>query len=114
LIYTKHKENVEFFLVYIKEAHPTDGWQVPVNNKDGILFKQPKKLEERQEVATTCSAKLDIKFPVLVDGMDNKTNADYAAWPDRLYIIGKDGKVAYKGGPGPGGFRVNEMTSCSA
>ena len=82
-----------------------------VNDKQGIRFKQPTNLEERKEVAQTCSAKLDIKFPVVLDGLDNKTNNDYAAWPDRLYIVGKDGKVAYKGGPGPGGFKTAEMAA---
>lgn len=62
-------------------------------------------------MAKTCSAKLDIKFPILLDGMDNKTNADYSAWPDRLYLIGKDGKIVYKGGPGPRGFSVRELTA---
>jgi Iodothyronine deiodinase len=61
-------------------------------------------------VAKTCSAKLDIKFPILLDDMDNKTNTDYSGWPDRLYIVGKDGKIAYKGGPGPRGFNVKEMS----
>lgn len=81
-----------------------------VNETKGILFKQPTKLEEREDVAKTCSAKLDIKFPVLIDGMDNKTNTDYSGWPDRLYVVGKDGKIAYKGRPGPGGFNVKEMS----
>ena len=36
-------------------------------------------------------------------------HAAYAAWPDRLYVVGVDGKIAYQGGPGPGGFRVNEV-----
>lgn len=48
---------------------------------------------------------------MLVDGVDNKTATDYAAWPDRLYIVGADGKIAYKGGLGPGGFKVSEMAA---
>jgi hypothetical protein len=95
--------------VYIKEAHPEDGWKVGANEKAGIKVFQPKTVGERTTVAETCAGKLDIKFPVLLDGMDNKVNNDYAAWPDRLYIVGKDGRIAYKGGPGPGGFRTAEM-----
>ena len=30
-------------------------------------------------------------------------------WTDRHYVIGVDGKIAYQGGPGPGGIRVNEI-----
>jgi len=41
--------------------------------------------------------------------MDNKVEKDYSSWPDRLYVVGQDGKVAYKGGPGPGGFDSAEL-----
>ena len=66
-------------------------------------------MAERDSVAGTCAAKLELTFPFVVDGMDNKAEAAYAGWPDRLYIVRKDGSIAYKGGPGPGGFRVAEM-----
>ena len=52
---------------------------------------------------------LELTMPFLVDREDNKVNAAYAGWPDRLYVIGVDGKVAYKGGPGPGGFKPAEV-----
>ena len=32
-----------------------------------------------------------------------------AAWPDRVYVIDAAGKVAYKGDPGPRGFKVSEV-----
>ena len=62
-------------------------------------------------MAHTCSAKLDIRFPVLVDGIDNKTEQDYAGWPDRLYLVGRDGRIVYKGGPGPAGFKAAELAA---
>ena len=33
----------------------------------------------------------------------------YGGYPDRLYLVGKDGKVVYRGGPGPRGFRPDEL-----
>ena len=45
-----------------------------------------------------------------MDGIDNKTNSDYTAFPDRLYIIDTAGKIAYKSGPGPFGFKTSELT----
>ena len=33
----------------------------------------------------------------------------YAAWPDRLYLIDMEGKVAYAGGIGPSGFKPIEL-----
>lgn len=53
-------------------------------------------------------AKLKISLPCLIDKIDNKVGEAYAGWPDRLYVIGKDGKIVYKGGPGPRGFKPAE------
>jgi Iodothyronine deiodinase len=56
-----------------------------------------------------CVIKLDIHFPTLVDKMDNKVELAYAGWPDRLYLIDKDGRIAYKSRPGPAGFIPSEL-----
>jgi len=66
-------------------------------------------LAERTKTAHQCTATLKLTMPTVIDKEDNAVNSAYAAWPDRLMIVGKDGKVAYKGGPGPGGFKVNEV-----
>ena len=50
----------------------------------------------------------------IVDGIDDKAMRSYEAWPDRLYLIGKDGKVAYKGGPGPFQFKPDELEAAIA
>jgi hypothetical protein len=65
--------------------------------------------EERAERAQQCTATLNLSIPTLVDKADNKVNQDYAGWPDRMYVIGVDGKVAYQGGPGPAGFKPAEV-----
>lgn len=39
----------------------------------------------------------------------NTANACYAAWPERLYVIGTDGRIAYKGGMGPFEFDTDEL-----
>ena len=41
--------------------------------------------------------------------MDNKVELDYSGWPTRQYLIGKDGTIAYKGGPGPVGLKPLEL-----
>lgn len=48
-------------------------------------------------------------IPLLVDSMDNLAEDAYAAWPERLYVIGKDGTILYKGAMGPGGFAPDEV-----
>ncbi len=100
---------MEFLLVYIREAHPTDGGQAPANLRDGVLLESAKNLDQKEEHATSCVRKLNIRFTTLVDDMDNRTESDYSGWPDRLYLVGRSGRVAYKGGPGPGGFRPADL-----
>lgn len=103
-----YKDRVDFRVVYVREAHPEDGWQVPANTRSGVVYKEPKTTDERAEVASACAAGLKITIPILLDGMDNKVEAAYGGWPDRIYVIGKDGKVAYQGRPGPAGFKPAE------
>ena len=43
------------------------------------------------------------------DNMDDKVENAYDAWPDRLYVVDKRGRIVYKGGKGPGGFNPSEM-----
>lgn len=102
-------KEVEFLLVYIREAHPVDGWQTKTNEQEKILVTQPKTLEERQTVAASMCTKLEINLPTVIDGLDDAVGQAYSAWPDRLYLVGKNGKIVYKGGPGPRGFKPEEL-----
>jgi Iodothyronine deiodinase len=95
--------------VYILEAHPTDVWQMESNIKDNVLFASPKNEDEREYVAGACVRKLGIKFPAVIDGFENTTEKAYTGWPDRLYLIGGDGKVLYKSKPGPFGFHPADL-----
>jgi type I thyroxine 5'-deiodinase len=95
---------VQFYVVYIREAHPSDAWQMASNVRDHVIFTDPKTAEERSSVAESCVRKLGIKIPALVDGVGDGVEAAYTGWPDRLYLIGRDGQVKFKSPPGPFGF----------
>ena len=107
-IYQQYKGQVEFFVVYVQEAHPTDGWQTDSNIQEGVLFRQHQSYEEREEVAQSCSLDLHIGLPILIEEIDNAIDEAYGAAPERLYLVGKDGKVAYHGGAGPHFFDLDE------
>jgi len=107
-MYQTYKDRAAFYIVYIREAHPTDGWQVASNERDQVLFADPKTLEQRAEVASACVLGLEMTIPCLLDDMANTANNAYAGWPDRLYVIDKAGRIALKGGPGPRGFKPAE------
>ncbi len=65
-------------------------------------------MEERVEVGASCMIKLALEPPALVDEMDDAVATVYAGVPERLYLIGTDGRVVYKGGMGPMFFRPTE------
>jgi type I thyroxine 5'-deiodinase len=100
--------------VYIREAHPSDAWQMAINVKEEVVFASPKSIEEKTEVAQMCVRKLGIEFPAVVDNFDNSTEVAYSGWPDRLYVIDRQGRIAYKARPGPFGFLPDEMAQTLA
>jgi len=79
------------------------------NTRVGIEFEQPKTFDERIEVASSCCASLEFTMPLVVDTMKNRVEKAYSAFPDRLYIIDQEGRVAYKGGRGPFGYMPREL-----
>ena len=108
-IYSRYKDRVEFFVVYVQEAHPTDGWQTDSNLEEGILFRQHQSFQERDEAAQSCGIGLQLSLPTLVEEMDNVIDEAYGAAPERLYLIGEDGNVLYHGGAGPHLFDLDEL-----
>jgi len=73
-----------------------------------VLVRQHQSFEERVEVGQTCMLKMALEIPALVDEMDDAVAAAYAAMPERLYLVGRDGRIAYQGGMGPMFFRPGE------
>jgi type I thyroxine 5'-deiodinase len=108
-MYQRYRKDVEFFVVYIGEAHPSDAWQVPSNIKDRVVYASPTTENERSSLAGVCVTRLGIKLPALVDGLDDATEKAYAGWPDRLYLVGRDGRIVYKTKPGPFGFKPADL-----
>jgi hypothetical protein len=98
-------------VVYITEAHPSDVWQMESNIKERVVFASPKNEEERAFVAGACVRKLGIQFAAVLDEFGNSTELAYTGWPDRIYLIDGQGKVAYKSKPGPFGFKPGELAT---
>lgn len=105
-IYAKHHDAVDFFCVYIQEAHPSDGWQVQANLQEQVIYQQPQTKDARAAVAEACVLTLTFAMPMLLDAMTNAVDQLYAALPERLYVIDAVGRIAYRGEPGPWGFDV--------
>ena len=108
-LYRRYKDRATFVMVYVREAHPTDGWHMESNDRVGVSVRQPRNYGEKVEIAQKCSKALDFGFPMLVDTIDDSVGLVYSGMPGRFYLIDQNGKVAYKSGRGPFGFKPAEL-----
>ena len=119
-VYKKYRDDVEFMMIYVREAHPTDKWwlaetkfmrfiSVLSNDHPSYDTMEPETIEERRSVATACRTKLLEDMQVYVDNMDNKVDQTYVGWPTRIYFLDKEGRVEYDSGLGPYGFSPSEL-----
>jgi hypothetical protein len=108
-LYHGYKDRAKFFLVYVREAHPKDGWWMTSNERVGIDIAQPNDNQSRREVAQSCQSHLDLDIPFLVDTVDDKVGGTYSGMPNRLYLIDGNGKIAFKNGRGPFGFHPRQL-----
>jgi hypothetical protein len=119
-LYEQYHEQVQFLNIYIREAHPKDGWwlgnkwtkkliETILTDKASMEHDDPKTIEERRAVAGECETALQYGIRTYVDEMDDAVNKAYAAWPTRLYLVDLDGKVVYGGGLGPYDFKPTKL-----
>ena len=108
-LYDRFRHEVAFVVVYIREAHPEDGWVVIDNREDDIRVFDPTTDAERRRVVESCAPRLSVRMPVVIDGIEDGVAAAYGAWPDRLYLVGRGGRIAFQGGAGPFGFLPDEL-----
>jgi hypothetical protein len=105
----RYKDRATFVMVYVREAHPIDGWRMESNDRVEVSIAQPRSDAERIRVAQACSKRLELGVPMLVDSIGDVVGARYSGMPSRLYLIDHRGRVAYKSGRGPFGFKPAEL-----
>jgi len=108
-MHRRYGDRARFLTVYIKEAHPTDEWQMDSNESEDVCYLQPRSTADRIAIANDFVRRFKYPSPLLVDPIENPANAVYAAWPERLYIVDEAGRIAYKGGMGPFEFHPEEV-----
>lgn len=98
---------MDFLVIYIEEAHASDGWRFD-NNFD---IKIHRKIEDRIVAAKKLrDLDLDPNCPIVVDRMDDEANKQYGGLYERLYIVLND-IIVYAGDRGPYGYRPEEVHS---
>ena len=118
-LYQSYNDRVQFLLIYIREAHPVDGWWMGGGIMGKLVKKyspavalnvnDPQTIEERRSVAGRSVTTLQYGIRTYVDEMDDPVSKTYAAKPTRLYLIGLDGHVVYAARIGSYGFKPNEL-----
>mmetsp|Transcript_30797 Transcript_30797/g.60086 ORF Transcript_30797/g.60086 Transcript_30797/m.60086 type:complete len:121 (+) Transcript_30797:403-765(+) len=99
----------DFAVVYIEEAHPTDGWMYPAV-KQQFKIAQPVTLEERATAAARLGTELQSlgaspDITLCVDLMENGASLAFGALPERLVIL-QAGQVRFIGGKGPEDYSI--------
>ncbi len=110
-LYAKYGKRAAFLMVYIREAHGAGGgaWQSTENRREGIDLEDAKTPAQREANAKLCARRLHIGYRVLPDEMAGEVEAAYAAWPSRVYVVGKDGVVRYETALDEQSFREAEL-----
>lgn len=99
-LHARFADRAQFFVVYVREAHAADSRSPDPTTS----INEPRTSDEREDVARTCATRLSLRLPMLIDGMDGAAERAYDAWPDRIYVVDREGKIHYRGGHGPFGF----------
>jgi hypothetical protein len=107
-MFARHGERADFLTLYIKEAHPSDEWQMSSNETEKICYTQPRTTGQRVAIARDFVQRFKYAIPLLVDPIENEANHLYAGWPERLYVL-EGGVIRYKGGLGPFEFHPEEV-----
>lgn len=75
---------VEFLLIYVREAHP------------GERLRQHKSSDDKYRAARILPVKYGEKRRILIDTLDGEMHRAYGAMPNVVYIINPDGIVHYR------------------
>ena len=118
-LYKRYSDDVQFLVIYIREAHPVDGWwfgKGPMKwalrlakSKAATDVYDPVTIEQRRQVAGNCEKALGYGIRTYVDDLDDTVNKAYAAWPTRLYLVGMDGRITYHSDLGPFDFHPSKL-----
>jgi len=103
-LYSEFKDQVNFLLVYTREAHPVGSkspyddkeWVTAWNRVPRVLLEEPATLDQRVARAKWSKDTLGIRYPVLVDSMNNATWTNYGRAASPAFVIDVDGRIALR------------------
>lgn len=100
----------DFLLVYIDEAHPSDGWVAPPMGSCSFNVRKHQNLEERLGAARKLIEQFSLppQCQLVADCMDNNANVAYGVSNERVCIV-QHKKIAYLGGKGPFFYNLKDV-----
>ncbi len=93
-IYEDYKDHADFLTVYVREAHPTDEWQMKSNLKDDVCYAQPKTLQQRVIIANDFTKRFKFPLPFGIDGPQQRRQLHHH--PPRRVHLQNDADCAHK------------------
>jgi tetratricopeptide (TPR) repeat protein len=112
-LHAEYGARINFRLVYIREAHAEGGeeaqWQSTINKREGIAVAPVRNLADKQAHANLCLRKLSLPFTSVVDAMDAPAERAYNAWPSRVYLVDRAGRVAFDSRLGEQDFQPERL-----
>ena len=98
----EYGKDVNFLMIYIREAHPIGGREVPNNQ---FQVNAPTTLSERCVLAEDFDNRIQMQMPIVVDTIDDTVADVYAPWPNRMVVLDGNGKIVDVGIAAAGGTR---------
>ena len=102
-MYRSYKDIAEIRLVYIREAHAAGSGR-EVDYAVELDITQAKTYDQRCTTADMLLNAKSLTIPFVVDGIQNQVDAAYSAFPDRVFLVRQDGRLAVAAARGPRGF----------
>ncbi len=109
-MYQQYKDVAEFRMIYIREAHAVDSSR-PSGIGRQLNIKDHTDYDSRCDVAERLIEDKKLTMPMLIDNFENTTDVAYQAKPDRVFLVGSDGRLAVAADRGPFGF-APALTDC--
>ena len=102
-LYKAYKGKAQFFLVYLREAHPSPEKGRPDEQRAKEQLKrfgdkgitQPKTMDERVIAADKCMKDMKLTIPILLDSIEADYIKAYSGFQAGTVVIDINGKIAY-------------------
>jgi len=108
---SKYKDDADFMMVYLEEAHASDEWPIYQLEED---IPQHRTLDARLAVAERFRDDFDVapELTLYVDSIENEFNCAFASWPFRFWVIelgGEEPIVGFKAMPQGATYKIKHL-----